>query len=82
MKRALAILAVIGLSGCFEAPVQPSPTSDQVFAAQYRARGEQGRMSGVESQKVMDAYRRDIAKPAESGAGESSNLDGGLMHSR
>ena len=82
MRRTLILLSLVGLSACVEAPVQPSPTSDQVLAAQYRARGELGQMSGMETQKLMDAYARDIARPAESRAEESSNFDGGLMHSR
>ena len=81
MKQLFTLLGLLGLAACVQAPVQPSPTSDQVLAAQYRARGEQGQMSGMETQKVMDAYKRDIAKPAESVAAESSSFYGGQMSS-
>lgn len=83
MRRACAFLALLGMTACTGEPVKPSPTTDQVLAAQYRARGEWGEMNGAEAQAVMDAYRRDIAKPAESEAGSSSSSSssyvGGLM---
>jgi hypothetical protein len=73
------LLALAGRAD--SAPVAPSPTADQVLSIQYHAHGEQGAMSGQESQAVADAYRRDIAKPAAAPAGPSSNLNGGEMSS-
>ena len=72
MRRAVLILSLLGLGGCAREAVKPSPTANDVLAAQYRAQDAHGEMSGVESQAVMDAYRRDIAKPAASMAGSSS----------
>jgi hypothetical protein len=52
------------LSGCATGAVKPSPTTDQVLAAQYRASAPHGAMSGPESDAVLKAYREDIARPA------------------
>jgi len=72
MRRALLIAGLLGLGSCGHQDVKPSPTSDAVLAAQYRAQGAHGEMRGVESQAVMDAYRRDIAKPAAPSAATGS----------
>ena len=72
MRRAVLILSLLGLGGCATEAVKPSPTANDALAAQYRAQGEHGAMSGAELQAVVDAYRRDIAKPAASLAGSSS----------
>lgn len=56
---------LFGLSGCAGDAVKPSPTSDQVIAAQLRARGNQGEMSGPESGAIADTYRQQIAKPSQ-----------------
>lgn len=81
MKRAFAILALCGTAACAPQAVAPSPTADQVLAAQYRAQGGHGPMSGSESQAVMDSYRRGIAKPTTSSS-STSNLTGEEMRSR
>jgi hypothetical protein len=78
MNRAIFLLgaALPALAACAAlGPVQPSPTTDQVLAAQYRARAEQGAMSGAESQAVMEAYRRDIAKPTASSGNTHPDLN-------
>ena len=72
MRRALLILSLLSLGGCAREAVKPSPTANDVLAAQYRAQDAHGEMRGAESQAVMDAYRRDIAKPTASSVGNSS----------
>ena len=54
---------LLGLGGCAGDAVKPSPTSDQVIAAQLRARGSHGELSGPEAGAIADAYRQQIAKP-------------------
>lgn len=54
---------LLNLGGCAGGAVKPSPTSDQVIAAQLRARGSQGEISGAEAGAIADAYRQQIAKP-------------------
>ena len=61
MKR-LALLVCACLAGCADA-VHPAATSDQVLAAQYRARGPRGAMTGTEAGIIAQAYRKDIAAP-------------------
>ena len=70
MKRGLILLALLvpALAGCIRDRIAPSPTADQVLAAQYRAQGERGAMSGAESQAVMDAYRHGIARSVGAGS--------------
>ncbi len=58
-------VALLGLCGCADSAVKPSPTSDQVMTDQYRARGGQGAMSGAEIGAIADTYRQQIAKPAQ-----------------
>jgi hypothetical protein len=66
MNRCFAFLIVLAAAGgCTTAPVKPSPTSDQVMAAQYRARGGQGAIGGPEAGSITDAYRQQIAKPPQ-----------------
>ena len=60
MKR-LALIICVCLSGC--ADVHPAATSDQVLAAQYRARGPRGAMTGTEAGIIAEAYRKNIAAP-------------------
>jgi hypothetical protein len=55
---------LFGLGGCAGNAVKPSPTSDQVIAAQLRARGDHGEMSGTEAAAIADAYRQQIGKSA------------------
>ncbi|MBN9545405.1 MAG: hypothetical protein J0I19_08020 [Alphaproteobacteria bacterium] len=67
MKHPLAPMLgalLLGLGGC-TGDVKPSPTSDQVIAAQLRARGAHGDMDGREAGAIADAYRQQIAKPAQ-----------------
>jgi len=56
---------LFGLGGCTGDAVKPSPTSDQVIAAQLRARGTHGDMDGREAGAIADAYRQQIAKPSQ-----------------
>ncbi len=70
---------LLGLGGCTAGGVTPSPTSDQVIAAQLRARGSQGEMSGPEAGAIADAYRQEIAKPSQkSQSPPFGSLDGGI----
>jgi hypothetical protein len=63
-----------GLGGCAADPVQPSPTADQVMAAQYRAQGERGAISGPEASAIAGAYHQAIAKaPQSASSGETRN---------
>lgn len=49
------------LAGCAEpAAREPSPTADTVFAAQYRASGTHGAMTGEENGKITDNYQQQI----------------------
>jgi len=57
--------ALFGLCACADNAVRPSPTSDQVIAAQLRARGSQGEISGSEVSAIADAYHQQIAKPSQ-----------------
>lgn len=68
MKRCLFPVfgvALLGLCGCADSAVKPSPTSDQVMTEQYRARGAQGAMSGPEISAIAGTYRQQIGKPAQ-----------------
>ena len=67
---------LLGLVGCAGGPVQPTPTSDQVIAAQLRARGGQGAMSGSEATAIADAYRQEIAKPSRNSQPSLSDMPG------
>ncbi|MEO7054403.1 MAG: hypothetical protein ABI191_05475 [Rhizomicrobium sp.] len=58
-------VALLGLCGCADNPIKPSPTSDQVMTEQYRARGSQGAMSGAEIGAIATTYRQQIGKPAQ-----------------
>jgi len=77
MNRRAVILCCLmsaGLGGCTAAPVQPSPTADQVMAAQYRAQGERGAISGPEASAIAQAYHQAIAKaPQTVSSGEIRN---------
>ena len=59
----LCAIALPSLAGCIAGPVEPSPTTDQVFAEQYRARGSQGAITGPEAEAIAQSYGRQIAKP-------------------
>jgi hypothetical protein len=61
---ALGVL-LLGLNGCADNTVKPLATSDQVIAAQYHARGDQGTISGPEIGAITDAYRQQIAQPSQ-----------------
>jgi hypothetical protein len=69
-------LLLCGLGGCAGDAVQPTPTSDQVIAAQLRARGGQGAMSGPEAAAIADAYRQEIAKPSRNSQPPLSDMPG------
>lgn len=56
---------LFGLGGCTGDAVKPSPTSDQVIAAQLRARGGHGEMGGPEAGAIADAYHQQIARPSQ-----------------
>jgi hypothetical protein len=56
---------LFGLCGCAGDAVKPSPTSDQAIAAQLRARGGHGEMSGAEAGAIADAYRQAIGRPSQ-----------------
>jgi hypothetical protein len=58
-------VVLLGLTGCADDAVKPLATSDQVIAEQYRARGDQGAISGPEISAIADAYRQQIAKPSQ-----------------
>jgi hypothetical protein len=53
------------LCGCANAGIKPSPTADQVVAAQLRARGDRSEISGLEASAITDAYRQQTAKPSQ-----------------
>lgn len=61
MKHA-SLLIVLALAGCAD-HVPPAATSDQVLAAQYKALGPRGVMTGAEAGVIADAYRKNIAAP-------------------
>jgi hypothetical protein len=67
---------LLSLGGCASGAVQPTPTSDQVIAAQLRARGDQGAMSGPEAAAIADAYRQEIAKPSRNSQPSLSDMPG------
>jgi len=65
-RVAVALGALLfGLCGCADTAVKPSPTSDQVIAAQLRARGNRGEIGGSEVSAIADAYHQQIAKPSQ-----------------
>lgn len=68
------VTLLFGLGGCVSHAVNPSPTSDQVIAAQLRARGSQGEMSGSEAAAIANAYRQQIARPSQKSPSPLSGL--------
>jgi len=70
---------LLGLCGCADNGVKPSPTTDQVIAAQLRARGNRGEISGPEVSAIADAYHQQIAKPTQKSQSPSSGIpDSGI----
>lgn len=68
MKSRFSLLcawSLLSLAGCTTDTIKPSPTSDQVMAEQYRARGGQGAMSGPETDAIVEAYRQQITRPSQ-----------------
>lgn len=70
------------LAGCAESIArQPSPTADSVFAAQYRASGTHGAITGEEVGKITDSYQQQIgaanAPPRADTADTADTADGG-----
>lgn len=63
MKYALPLIVLV-LGGCTEDMVAPAATSDLVLAAQYKALGPRGVMTGTEAGIIADAYRSGIATSA------------------
>jgi hypothetical protein len=57
-------LALPSLASCSTDPVKPSPTSDQIFAEQYRASGSQGAITGMEADAIAQSYGRQVARPS------------------
>ena len=76
-RLAPALCALLfGLCGCADGTVKPSPTSDQVIAAQLRARGNRGDISGPEASAIADAYHQQIAKPSQKSQSPLSETPG------
>lgn len=77
-RFAIALGALLfGLCGCADTAVKPSPTSDQVIAAQLRARGNRGEIAGYEVSAITDAYHQQIAKPSQKSQSPLSENPGG-----
>lgn len=79
-RLAPALCALLfGLCGCADGAVKPSPTSDHVIAAQLRARGSRGEISGPEVNAITDAYHQQIAKPSQKSQSPPSEMpDSGI----
>lgn len=68
MIRIALVLGLLTLAGCAEEPAHPAATADQVMAAQYRAKGIQGPISGAEADVIDHAYLQQLtAKPISAG---------------
>jgi hypothetical protein len=48
------------LMGCTYTRGEPSATADSVLAAQYRATGAHGPLTGTEAQQITDSYQQQI----------------------
>ncbi len=68
LRSIWCLVLLASLAGCAGQAVAPSPTSGQVMAAQYRARGQQRPISGGEADAIMASYRKTIAAPPASRA--------------
>ena len=73
----LCAQSLLSLAGCATDAIKPSPTSDQVLAAQYRAHGDQPAISGAEADAIMEAYRQQIAKPSQTPPYDGPEIRGG-----
>lgn len=73
------------LAGCAESIArQPSPTADSVFAAQYRASGTHGAITGEEVGKITDSYQQQIGAanaPPRADTSDSGNTQGAMSAS-
>lgn len=63
MKRNLLVIlpGLVGLAlltGCTTSPAAPAATADSVLAAQYRASGAHGALTGEEADRIMQTYER------------------------
>jgi hypothetical protein len=75
MKTVIFALATLLLTGCDH--YQPVTTSDQVLAAQYRARTPHGAMTGIEAGIIADDYRKNIAAKPTPAPDTSQQTNGG-----
>jgi hypothetical protein len=67
------------LMGCTYTRGEPAATTDSVLAAQYRASGVHGAMTGSESQKVTDSYQQQIGTanaPPRADAADTADISG------
>lgn len=65
MKLIFCGFLFLGLCGCADRAVRPTPTAEQVMAEQYRAEGARGAISGPEAAAIAQAYRRGIGGEAQ-----------------
>jgi hypothetical protein len=64
------------LIGCAAAPAAPAATADSVLAAQYRASGTHGALTGEEADRVMQAYEQRGPEGAQPQPGDNAGKAG------
>jgi len=75
-RRLLGLGLLPLLFGCTYTRGEPSATTASVLAAQYRARGTHGALTGAESQKITDSYQQHIGAtraPATADTADTGN---------
>jgi hypothetical protein len=85
-KKCAWVCAFAGLpllAGCAAMPTTPAATADSVLAAQYRASGSHGAMTGEEAARVMQRYEQAApwgASPPQPGAPAANAPADGSTH--
>jgi hypothetical protein len=85
-KARVWVCALAGLpllAGCAVTPPAPAATADSVLAAQYRASGSHGALTGEEADRVMQRYEQAApwgASPPQPGAPAANAPADGSTH--